>query len=307
VTEAEWLAGTDPQPMLELLRGRAGPRKLRLFGCACVRALGELLHEAGGPGAVEVAERVADGLAPAQERVRAAEAAKAAVDGASSAAREARASARAARRASYAVEGEAKVLARAAWVREAVRLRQGEALLAAAEAAEELVREATALERLRAQRGIAYPADASWAERALLLPGVRKAGIAAELAVRAGAVRDNWDAARLTPSFGGCLPGRWEAARRRLQQDRCGLLRCLFGNPFRPPSAPDPAWLRWNGGTVTGIAQALYDGRAFERMPVLGDALEDAGCGDAGVLGHCRGPGPHARGCWVVDLLLGKG
>jgi hypothetical protein len=54
------------------------------------------------------------------------------------------------------------------------------------------------------------------------------------------------------------------------------------------------------------IARAIYDGRAFERMPILADALEDAGCGDADILRHCREPGEHVRGCWVVDLLLGK-
>ena len=54
------------------------------------------------------------------------------------------------------------------------------------------------------------------------------------------------------------------------------------------------------------IAQAIYDDRAFDRMPILADALEDAGCTDRAILDHCRSEGPHVRGCWVVDLLLGK-
>jgi hypothetical protein len=54
------------------------------------------------------------------------------------------------------------------------------------------------------------------------------------------------------------------------------------------------------------MAQAIYDERAFDRLPILADALEDAGCTNADILGHCRGAGPHAKGCWVVDLLLGK-
>jgi hypothetical protein len=83
------------------------------------------------------------------------------------------------------------------------------------------------------------------------------------------------------------------------------LIRDIFGNPFRPVTI-DPAWLEWNDGTVAKLAQAIYDERAFERLPVLADALEDAGCADADFLTHCRGPGEHARGCWVVDLLLGK-
>src|SRR5438270_262087 len=61
------------------------------------------------------------------------------------------------------------------------------------------------------------------------------------------------------------------------------------------------------GGTVVNLARGTYDGHAFERTPVLADALEDAGCTDPDLLGHLRGPGPHARGCWVVDALLGGG
>jgi hypothetical protein len=57
---------------------------------------------------------------------------------------------------------------------------------------------------------------------------------------------------------------------------------------------------------VRKIAGAIYEERAFDRLPILADALEEAGCTDAEVLEHCRGPGPHVRGCWVVDLLLGK-
>jgi hypothetical protein len=79
----------------------------------------------------------------------------------------------------------------------------------------------------------------------------------------------------------------------------------VFGNPFRPV-AVDPRWLAWNEAAVRHLARAIYDERAFDRLPVLADALEDAGCADAAVLSHCRGPGPHARGCWVVDLLLDK-
>jgi hypothetical protein len=60
-------------------------------------------------------------------------------------------------------------------------------------------------------------------------------------------------------------------------------------------------------GTVPKVAQAIYEERAFDRLPVLADALEDAGCADAGLLGHLRGSGPHVRGCCSVDLLLGKG
>jgi hypothetical protein len=97
----------------------------------------------------------------------------------------------------------------------------------------------------------------------------------------------------------------WWAARRLEQAAQAELLKDVFGNPFRPVSV-SPSWLTWNGGTVAKLAAAIYDERRFADLPVLADALEDAGCADAAILGHCRGPGEHVRGCWVVDLLLGR-
>jgi hypothetical protein len=88
----------------------------------------------------------------------------------------------------------------------------------------------------------------------------------------------------------------------RVQAD---LLRDIFANPFRHTTL-DPGWLIRNGGVVVKLAQGIYAERAFDRLPILADALEDAGCGDADILAHCRGGGEHVRGCWVVDLLLGK-
>ena len=61
----------------------------------------------------------------------------------------------------------------------------------------------------------------------------------------------------------------------------------------------------WRTSAVRELADALYEARDFSHMPVLADALQDAGCEDAAILGHCRGPGPHVRGCWVVDLIRG--
>lgn len=95
------------------------------------------------------------------------------------------------------------------------------------------------------------------------------------------------------------------------------LVRDVFGNPFRPqpPSGRKAAafwqktlesWLRWNDGTIPKIAQSIYDERRFEDMPILADALEDSGCDNEDILAHCRQPCEHVRGCWVVDLLLGK-
>src|SRR5262249_60440752 len=93
----------------------------------------------------------------------------------------------------------------------------------------------------------------------------------------------------------GVREGEWRA--------QAELLRDLFGPlPFRAaalsPSHRTP--------DAVGLATAIYEERAFDRLPILADALEEAGCTDPDVLGHCRAPGPHIRGCWVVDLVLGK-
>jgi hypothetical protein len=80
------------------------------------------------------------------------------------------------------------------------------------------------------------------------------------------------------------------------------VLRCLFGNPFSPVPL-NPAWLT---SPVVDLARTMYDNRDFNALPILADALEDAGCDNAEMLAHCRGAGPHLRGCWVVDLVLGK-
>ena len=84
------------------------------------------------------------------------------------------------------------------------------------------------------------------------------------------------------------------------------LLRDVFGNPFRPLPTVDPAWSVANNGTVERTAQVIYDQRDFAQMPMLADALEQAGCTTRELLEHCRGNGTHVRGCWVLDLMLDK-
>ena len=81
-----------------------------------------------------------------------------------------------------------------------------------------------------------------------------------------------------------------------------GVVRDIFGNPFRPTDF-DPTW---RSGPSTGIASRMYGARDFTAMPILADAIEDAGCVNAGILAHCREPAVHVRGCWVVDAVLGK-
>jgi hypothetical protein len=81
------------------------------------------------------------------------------------------------------------------------------------------------------------------------------------------------------------------------------MARCLFGPlPFQPvPFAPE-----WCSRPVVGLAQSIAESQDFSLMPILADALEEAGCADPEILTHCREPGPHARGCWVVALVLGQ-
>ena len=86
---------------------------------------------------------------------------------------------------------------------------------------------------------------------------------------------------------------RWDA----------GLVRDIFGNPFRRLTAR----ATWLSSTVTALARQVYESRDFSPLPILADALQDAGCEDVELLAHCRGPGPHVRGCWVVDFALVKG
>jgi hypothetical protein len=116
------------------------------------------------------------------------------------------------------------------------------------------------------------------------------------------------DAATRISQVAGWAAGS-EAAVGRTQAD---LLRCIFGNPFRR-SPIGPALALRKDGLVVRHAEAAYNNRQFplaslwtDRLAVLADALGDAGCDDADILSHLRGPGPHVRGCWAVDLLLGK-
>lgn len=92
----------------------------------------------------------------------------------------------------------------------------------------------------------------------------------------------------------GGAEGREQA---RLLDDIRGVLK---------PSIIRPSWLTWQGGAVKRLAWAIYDDRSFNRLPVLADALEEAGCNSRELLAHLHSPGPHVRGCWALDLVLGK-
>jgi hypothetical protein len=128
-----------------------------------------------------------------------------------------------------------------------------------------------------------------------------EARFAAVRTVRAGAdaVLSLWLSAH--PEYRRRSPEA-SAARRTELEKQTALARCVFGNPFhRVVVASD-----WRTGTVLALARRAYADRAFDRLPILADALEEAGCSARELLAHCRGPGPHALGCWVLDLVLAE-
>jgi hypothetical protein len=227
MTESEWLACTDPKPMLDFLNwwapfvwGRASDRKLRLFACACCRRVWHLAPHDDTRGAVEAAERFADGGGTAADLLR--------------------------------------------------------VHVSAAQVFYDYLREGRQADREAARADCSAAATAAWT--AANLSG--EWSLAAEVA-------------------GGVNAG----------PARADLLRDIFGNPFRPATVLPP----WQTPQAVGLAQATYDERELPagtldpaRLAVLADALEDAGCDEADLLGHLRGPGPHVRGCWAVDLILGK-
>jgi carbon storage regulator CsrA len=162
---------------------------------------------------------------------------------------------------------------------------------------------------------------ASWA--ACTDPDVmlRRLGAASVLTVRKARLfgvacyRRRWQEDAPPGAVGQNPTGYALAVSRRLIEDaawdpaeaaaQAGSLRCLFGPPpFRPALRPE--WLAFCDGVVAKLAQEVEEQSAFDRLPILGDALEEAGCDDAALLDHCRNAGPHVRGCWVVDLVLGN-
>jgi hypothetical protein len=207
VTEAEWLGCTDPDAMLEYLRGKATERKLRLFACACCRRIWHLLPDEASRRAVEVAERYADGQVTEEQLEEAGK--------------------------------------RAGWA-------------------------------------------AAWAAH----------GDAAEAAAWATSTEQEEDWTKITAERAGFAETQ-DATKRQFQSD---LLRDMFGDPFRPV-ALDPSLLK---PSVVKLARTLYEKRTFDCLPILVDALEEAGCSNQDILAHCRSGGEHVRGCWVVDALLGK-
>ena len=247
MTEAEWLACVDPEPMLELLRRTASERKVRLFAVACCRRVWSSLEHEEFRDAVQKAESFADGLADRDEMLKAHEKGRAIFP----------------------------------------KLHDGKdnGPCAALTASSFPAPPKALLDR------IADVLDDPWWEDEMdkgdpLGPALVTARHAAWAAAHLEGQRNVFDAPATI-------------AERRAQT---ALVRCLFGNTCHPR----PECAAWLTREVRDLAVAIYAERAFDRMPHLADALEASGCTNAELIEHCRSGREHARGCWVVDLLLGK-
>ncbi len=234
MTEAEWLNGNNPSPMLYfLMDNQPSQRKQRLFGCACCRRIWHLLTDQRSRRAIVSTERWSEGLVSPQELWPICKDA-------------------------HAAEREA----------------HAEQHRSAATAAT-----CISADSWDVSTDTAGDEAASWAADA----------VGWENATAATSPSNTWGAAQ-APAF----------AAERAEQGR--LLRCIFGNPFRPVTL-NPSWLTL---TVQNLARSIFDERSLDRLHMLADALEEAGCDNINMLSHCRQDGEHVLGCWVVDLILGK-
>jgi len=125
-----------------------------------------------------------------------------------------------------------------------------------------------------------------------------------DLPILAHAVRRLYDAPEVALHAATDVLRAFRKSWREELAAQCDLARCVFGNPFRPPPEA-PAWAR--SETPRQMARVITDEGRYADLPILADALEDAGCDDEAVLRHCRDGGHHGRGCWVIDLILGRG
>src|SRR5262249_16813133 len=119
-----------------------------------------------------------------------------------------------------------------------------------------------------------------------------------------GTTRSFW---RCASALFAPVGGRFDLIPKASWRPVRALLHDIFGNPFRPVALGRTPWLGGNGGTVAAVARTISQEGAFGELPALLDALQEAGCDHEAILGHLRGPGPHVRGCWALDLLSGRG
>jgi hypothetical protein len=258
--------------MLACVRDGASDRQLRLLACACCRRVWHLLIDPRSQRAVAVSERLADGLADAKDLYDA-------LSGASIA------------------DEDLWEAAEAAWRGNDTAC--GARASSRAEAANAIL-EFFLVSLPSRSRGV--------------IPRLREQDLARGMDFLAHAVAYEATQAPFFPhaflergNFRNRAAFRaWQAARLPELAAPCRLLRDIFGNPFRRASV-DPAWLQWQNAAVAHIARIIYEERRFQDLPVLADALEEAGCTDSDILGHCREHGDHVRGCWVVDGIFAIG
>ncbi len=292
MTEADWDDAAEPQPLLQHLRDRgwASDRKLRLFCCACVRRVWELLPDERLRAAVEASEGFADRRVDAGQLAVAHMAARLAFH--------------AARRAEWEAEAQARFGSTPAYDATSAGLFAAAAAFALTSPASD-----EGVDILDAHGW--PPAGEGGPERERHpRPAHRWAASAAGRARRWRGPKAPGDAV-VEPGHDGGLDGRAEAeaGEREEVKEQAALLRDLF-HPFHPLQL-DPSWLT---PAVASLARASYEHRVLpagqldrSRLLVLADALLDAGADDAALLQHLRGEGPHWRGCWAVDAVLGKG
>jgi hypothetical protein len=275
MTEAEWLACDDARTMLTFLEGKLPVRKIYLTASAFLRRFWHLIPDERSCGAVEALERYADGLASWEALQRARGGAKRAF-------------------AELAEEEQKKGILQGAFYR-------GRLAVAwhAAGWDVEIAAHCPVPER-RVVRG------SPWV--GMMALGAAPEHYATDEYNYSSESPVLMQFRRVPPKTMFDIPTSVReadsAAIAREYAAQAELLRDLF-NPFHPVVI-DAAWLRAADGAVVQIAHGIYEERAFDRMPILADALVDAGCIDEYILGHLRGPGPHVRGCWLVDALTGK-
>jgi hypothetical protein len=282
MTEAEWLACTDPAAMLEFIRGKANDRKLRLFACACCRRVWNFLSDdEWGRRLVELAERFADGAACPEEVENAQEQSDSAAACLGFASIGARSTAR---RDPSAIPNAFALYKKAGACWAAFAAIHPDAAYAASQAAAEAA---------SASLDFAQPLD-DLDRKILGLP-------------LSWPRSSWWFPARIFGDWQSALERRWRPER----SEQAGIIRDLL-NPFVSISV-SPAVLDRNDALVVRLAQAAYAERHLPdgtldngRLAILADALEEAGCTDVDILSHLRSPGPHVRGCWPLDLCLGK-
>lgn len=296
VTEDDWHGCENPIPLLEHLRGKGSDRQWQLFGVACCRRAWRLLTHERSRAAVDVVERYTDGHATSEEFAAARSAAEAAREEA--------------HLAEYHAEAEAGFSLTPEYCVAQSRLFGAEAVVA--------LFSRDTLEQDLGGRGQGH----YWCSDRVLAALTRQAHGAAQVSGAPG------ERARAAEAASRAVGAREAAGQAAVIRDIFGIhfgpvgreQRWLHSNwhPRRPwlhwslmPLARtvrvDPAALAWHDAAVPKLARAIYGERAFDRLPLLADALEDAGCADVDLLGHLRGAGPHVRGCWAVDLVLGKG